>query len=79
MNATLGLKMLLVTKINQGVEAIDAFDNNITTTSTIAAIGATEGDIFLATESDTAIPTVTAFNENFCFVEKFHDPITLML
>jgi hypothetical protein len=65
--------MLLITKINQGVEGCNGNKGNITATPAIPAIRAAKRNVFLAPKRDTAITAITAFQENFGFVEKFHN------
>jgi hypothetical protein len=65
--------MLLIAEIDQGIEAIDRFDDDIASFATVAAIRAAEFDVFLAPEAHGAGTAVAAPDVDFGLVEKFHD------
>ena len=68
MHAGFGFEMLHEAIIDQGVEAIDAFDNDMATTAAIAAIGPTKFEEFLAAERNAACAAVAGFYKNMCLV-----------
>ena len=70
--ADLGLEMLLIAEIDQGVEIGDAFDDDIAAASAVAAVGAAVLDVFLTTEADGACAALTALDENLGLIEKLH-------
>ena len=72
MGAGLGLEMLLVAIVDQRVEAIDAFDDDVAAAPAIAAIGAAELDEFFAQERYGAGAAVAGADIDLGLVEKFH-------
>ena len=70
--AGLGLEVLLVAVVDQGVEAVDAFGDDIAAAPAIAAVGAAELDEFLAAERDAARSAVARADINFRLIEEFH-------
>ena len=72
MMAFLGLEMLSVTEINQGVQILDAFKPYIAAAATIAAIGAAVFNKFFTVKAFAAGATVAAFNKDFSFIKEFH-------
>ena len=66
-------EMLLVTIIDQGVEAGDTFNHDIAATTAIAAIRSAKFDVLLTTKRYTTVATVTALEINLGLVEKLHD------
>jgi hypothetical protein len=71
-HAGLGLEVLLVTVIDQGVEAGHDLHPDIAATAAIAAVGAAEFNEFLAPERDSAGAAVARSYMDLCLVEKFH-------
>ena len=67
-----GGEMLLVAVIDQRVEAIDRFGDDIAALATVAAIGAAKLDELLAPERDAAIAAVAGANVDLGLVEKLH-------
>src|SRR5690606_33473349 len=72
MPASLGLEVLLVTIVDQRVQAIDGFHPHVTTTSAIAAVRAAELEKLLTPEGNRTGSTVARANIDFCLIEKFH-------
>src|SRR3546814_2268587 len=70
-----GAEMLLVTVIDQRVEAVDAFDPDIAALAPVAAIGSAIFDELLAAKADRPGSALAAFDIDFRLVEKFHDEI----
>ena len=70
--AGLGLEMLLVAVVDQRVEAVDAFDDDIAAAAAVAAVRAAEFDEFLAPERDAAGAAVAGADIDFGLVEEFH-------
>ena len=67
-----GLEVLLIAVIDQRVEAIDDFDDDIAAAAAIAAGGSAEFDILLAPERDAAVTAVAGADVNLGFIEEFH-------
>ncbi len=57
-HAGLGLEMLLVAKVDQRVEAVGAFDDDVAAAPAVAPVWAAELDEFLAPERDGARPAI---------------------
>src|ERR1700704_5291580 len=68
----LGLEVLLVAVVDQGVEAVDAFAPPSATAPAVATVRPAELDEFLAPERDAAGAAVAGTDEDFGLVEKFH-------
>ena len=66
------LEMLLVAVIDQGIEAADAFDDDIAAAAAVAAIGAAEFDEFLAPERQASGAAVARPDVDPGGIEKFH-------
>ena len=59
--ATLSLEMLLVAEVDKGVQIINSFKDDMTTTAAITAGGAAFGDIFLTPKRDGAMAAIARF------------------
>ena len=70
--AGLGLEVLLVAVVDQRVEAVDAFDDDVAAASAVAAIRPAELDEFLAPERDAAGAAVAGADVDLGLVEKLH-------
>src|SRR5262245_2523868 len=70
--AVLGLKVLLVAVIDQGVETGHALSPDIPALAAVAAVGAAELDEFLAPEGDGAGTAVAGADVDLGLVQKFH-------
>ena len=68
----LGLEMLGVAEIDQRIEAIDTFENDVTALAAVAAIGAAIFHELLAPERHGPITPGTGGNENLGLIEKVH-------
>ena len=66
--AFFGFEMLLVTVIDQRVEAGDAFGDDAAAAPAIAAVRPAVGNEFFTPETDAAVAAVAA-DIDFCFVE----------
>ena len=73
MGAALRLEVLLVAIVDQRVEAVDDFDDDIAAAAAIAAVGAAELDELLAPEADAAGAAVARADIDLGLVEEFHD------
>src|SRR6266403_1177651 len=73
--ALLGLEVLLIAIVDQRVQAIDRFDDDIAATAAIAAARSAELDIFLAAERHAAVAAVAGADIDFCLVKEFHGSI----
>jgi hypothetical protein len=65
-------KVLLIPKINEGVQSFDGFDDNITPVAAIAAVWATIFDEFLAPKRNAARTTGTGPDIDLGEIEEFH-------
>ncbi|MCY1236842.1 hypothetical protein D9M72_495150 [compost metagenome] len=70
--AGLGLEVLLVAEVDQGVETVDGLHPDIAAATAIAAVRSAELDELLAPERDGACAAVAGADIDFRFVEKFH-------
>src|SRR3954447_18607955 len=70
--AGLRFKMLLVAEVDQRVEAVDDFDDDIAATPAIAAIGPAELDELFAPERQRARPAIAGADVNAGLVQKLH-------
>ncbi len=71
-DARLGLEVLLVAVVDQGVQPVRRLDPDVSTASAIAAVGATELDELLAPERHGAAAPVAGANVDLGLVEEFH-------
>src|ERR1700743_1335726 len=74
-DAFLRLEVLLIAIVDQRVQPVDDFDDDIAATPTIAAGGTTELDELLAAERHAAVATVAGADIDLGFIEEFHAPI----
>ena len=70
--ALLRLEVLLIAIVDQRVQSIDHFEDDIAAAAAIAAGGSAELDILLAAERHAAVPAVAGANIDLCFVKEFH-------
>ena len=70
--AILRVEFTRVAVIDQGIEVGGGLEEYRATVATVAAVGATLLDEFLATEGHHAVTAVTGFYKNRNFVDKFH-------
>src|SRR5207253_4074363 len=70
--AALGPEMLGVAEVDQGIEALDRFEDDVAAFAAVAAIGAAIFDIFLAPEADGARAAGTGAEEDLGLVEEMH-------
>jgi hypothetical protein len=73
--ALLGLEVLLIAIVDQGVQSIDHFDDYVAAASAIAAITAirpAEFDELLAPERDTSVAAVAGADIDLRLIEEFH-------
>ena len=73
MTAALGVEMLLVAEIDQGVELGGAQRHHRAAAPAIAAVGAAARQVSLAPESDTAIAAGAARDMYLGLVQKAHE------
>src|SRR6476660_6807522 len=73
--ALLGLEMLLIAIVDQRVQSVDRFDDDIAATAAIAAAWSAELDILLAAERHAAVAAVAGADIDFCLVKEFHGSI----
>ena len=70
--AGLGLEMLLVTIVDQGVQPLDRLDPDIAAAAAVAAVGPAVLDIFLPPERDRPAAPVARADVDLALVEEFH-------
>ena len=70
--AVLGLEMLLVAVVDEGVEPIDRLHDHVTASAAVAAVGPAELDELLAPERHAAVAAVAGADMNLGLVEEFH-------
>ncbi len=70
--AALGLEVLLIAVVDQGVEAVDRLQHHVAALAAVAAAGAAELDEFLAPERDGAVAARAGLHIDLGFVEEFH-------
>ena len=70
--AVLGVEVLLVTVVDQRIEAVDRDRDHVAAFAAIAAIGAAELDEFLAPERHAAVAAVAGADIDLGFIEEFH-------
>src|SRR6185369_8085615 len=71
--ALLRLEVLLVAIVDQRVQAVDHFDDDVAAAAAIAAGGAAELDELLAAERHAAVAAVAGADIDLCLVKEFHD------
>ena len=70
--AALGLEVLLVAVVDQGVEAVDRLRDHVAALAAVAAVRAAELDELLAPERHAAVPAVAGADIDLGLVEEFH-------
>ena len=70
--AALRLEMLLVAIVDQRIEAGNGLHHDVAAITTVAPIGPTELDEFLAAERYAAVPARAGRNIDLGFIEEFH-------
>jgi hypothetical protein len=70
--AGLGLEVLGVAVVDQGVQPVDTFGDHIAALAAVAAIGSAEFDELLAAKAHAARAAVAGADEDFGLVEEFH-------
>jgi hypothetical protein len=68
--AALAFVFRVVAKVDEGVVALRAFHDNVTTAPAVSAGRTAAGDEFLAAEGHAAIAAVASFDTNFCFIDE---------
>src|SRR5690606_12076342 len=70
--AGLGLEMLLVAEVDQGVQPIGRLDPDVAALAAVAAVRAAVGNELFATERDGARAAVAGANVDLGLVEELH-------
>ena len=70
--AALRLEVLFVAEVDQRVQIVDALENHVAAAPAVTAVWPAILDELLAPKADAARAAVTAFEENFRFVEEAH-------
>src|SRR6185503_13536281 len=70
--AALRLEVLLITIIDQRIEAGNGLDDDVAAAAAITTVGSTEFDEFLAPERHAAVPACSGGDIDLGLVEKFH-------
>jgi hypothetical protein len=68
---SLGVVMLLVTKIEKRGELAVGLQDHVPALSSVAAVGPTPGNVFFTPKAEAAVSSVSRFDEDFCFIDKF--------
>jgi hypothetical protein len=68
--SALSFENALVLEVQQCVDALGAFDVNVSTLSPVATAGSAPGDEFLSPEGETAVPAVSGNYLDFCVINK---------
>ena len=72
--AALGHEVLLIAVVDQRIEAVDGFDDDVAALAAVAAGRAAELDKLLTPERDAAIAARAGPDIDLGFVEEFHGP-----
>ena len=72
MDAGLGLEMLVVAEVDQGVQALDRLDPDVAAPATVTAVRATVLNVFLPPERHGPAAAVSGPDVDLAFVEEFH-------
>src|SRR5262249_10901391 len=72
--AGLGLEVLLVAVVDQRVEAVDAFGDDVAAAPAVAAVRPAELDEFLAPERHASGAAVAGADIDLGLIEKLHGP-----
>src|SRR5262245_25928575 len=70
--AALALEVLLITIVDQGVEAVDGLNHDVAAFTAVAAVRAPELNKFLAPKRNAAVPAGTGRDVDLGFIEEFH-------
>ncbi len=70
--ALLGLEVLLIAIVDQRIQSIDRFDDDVAAATAIAAARSAELDILLAAKRHAAVAAVAGADIDLGFIEKFH-------
>src|SRR6266853_5496888 len=70
--ALLGLEVLLIAIVDQRVQSVDRFDDDVAAAAAIAAARSAELDILLAAERHAAVAAVAGADIDLGFIEEFH-------
>jgi hypothetical protein len=69
--SSFGEIMLLVVEIDEGRELAVGLKNHVPAFPPVAAIGSPAGNIFFAAKANATLSSVSGFDEDFCFINKF--------
>ena len=72
MTARFRLEVLLVTKINERIETLDAFQPNIAAASAITTVWPAVLDKFFTSKGHAAGAPIARTHEHFRLIKKFH-------
>ena len=72
MNAGVGLEVLLVAIVDQGVQALDGLHPDAAAIAAVAAIRAAILDVLLPAKGHGAAASVAGLDVHLALVEKFH-------
>src|SRR5690606_26172198 len=71
-NAVLGLEVLLIAKVDQRVQVLDALDPDVAALAAVTPVRTTELDELLAPETDASGPAIPGADIDFGLVEELH-------
>jgi len=70
MATPLGFEVAALLKADEGIQVGIYHQIDIAPFATVAPVGPTEGDVFLAAEADATVASVASFDVDFGFVEE---------
>src|SRR5690606_25515022 len=71
-DAALGLEVLLVAEVDQGIQPVHRLDQDVAAASAVAAVRPAELDELLAPERHAAVPARARLDIDLGLVEEFH-------
>lgn len=69
--ATFGVVMLLVAKIEKRGDLAISLEDHVSAFSPVAAVGSSTGDMFFTAKAKATVSSVSSFDEDFRFINKF--------
>ncbi len=69
--ASFGVVMLLVAKIEERGDLAIGLQDHVSAFSPVAAVGSSTGDIFFTAKAKATVSSVSSFDEDFRFINKF--------
>jgi hypothetical protein len=69
--ASFGVILLLVAKVKKSGNLIGGPYNHVPAFSTVTTVGSAPGNVFFTAKTEAAVSSISSFDENFCFIDKF--------